>query len=112
MMAKTNTSDESLVIMLDIDDNPDTGLKREDPVPASRLGIDIEIHLSPIKPDGTTRLGTQIVTFDSTGNRLDTTWADVDFHFSPTASSMWARAIGAKLCPPSSLRSAPSLWMA
>jgi len=85
-------SDESLVILLDIDNDANTGDQRDDPSDASGMGIDIEIHLSPIDEDGSIGLGTRIIAIDSVGNRLQVSWEDVDFHFSPTASSRWYEA--------------------
>jgi len=85
-------SNESLVILLDIDNDASTGERRDDPPDAADMGIDLEIHLSPIGPDGSIGMGTRIVMIDSVGNRLPVSWEDVDFHFSPTAAAQWYEA--------------------
>jgi endonuclease/exonuclease/phosphatase family metal-dependent hydrolase len=76
-------------ILLDLDDDPATGLPRS--ANGETLGIDLEILLSPPARDGTRR-GVRLEAISATGERTRLSHAQADFSFSPTYAANWYEA--------------------
>lgn len=81
------SSDETLVLKLDLDDDPDTGATYDTPRVATGLGVDLEIHFSPRRDElDAEGRGVELRAHTDNGVR-DLTHAEADFHFSPTHAS-------------------------
>lgn len=82
-------SDESLAIWLDVDTNPATGARPSAPSRASTLGVDLEIELSPLAPDGSgVEHGVRVTAHGSDGART-VGHEQVEFSCAPTYASEW-----------------------
>lgn len=80
-------SDESLSLWLDLDTNPATGMRPEEPAGANQLGVDLQIEFSPLGEDGPGR-GVRVVKHGPEGP-IELSHADVGFSFAPTYAGEW-----------------------
>ncbi len=86
--AALQASQESLVIWLDLDNNPATGLNPSGSQELAALGVDLAIEFSPRSPKGP-RGGVRVSAYDATGVARDINHTDLALHFAPSYASEW-----------------------
>lgn len=83
-------ADQATCILLDVDADEATG--QQLPGKMSKMGIDLEVQASPLKPNGGTSRGVAINAVDSSGFALELSRADFDVSFAPTYAATWYEA--------------------
>lgn len=86
--AALQASQESLVIWLDLDDNPATGLKPTGSQDLASLGVDLAIEFSPRSPKGP-RGGVRMSAYDAGGVARELNHSDLALHFAPSYAAEW-----------------------
>lgn len=82
-------SDETLVLLLDLDGSTVTGATGQQPASIADLGIDLEVQFSPLSAGGRPRSGIAVFAVDRTGTRRPISHAQADVVLAPTHASEW-----------------------
>ncbi len=83
-------SDETVLILLDVDGSTLTGNTGESWPGAGGIGVDLEIQISPMDAQrGEPRRGVALAMVDRRGRRSPVSHADAGFIFAPTVASEW-----------------------